>query len=188
MRGKLTEQDLTDYAINELPPDERLYVESMLGLSEECRGDVYQMLELSEMLKDGFAVEDDAESLTLSAEQRAKVLDVPAWNWRGVLQKAAAILLLAAGSAYIATRPDIWQKGTASSDRLASAGQTVQHIVANVQEKGFARTVEEFRTRMEQASPKPAPAAETEWQFAAQPAVCTPPVWLDMPMPEIAGM
>ena len=50
MRGRLTEQDLTDYALNELPPDERLYVESMLGVSEECRNDVVQMLELSEML------------------------------------------------------------------------------------------------------------------------------------------
>ena len=188
MRGRLTEQDLTDYAINELPPDERLYVESMLGLSEECRDDVYRMLELSEMLKEGFAGEDEAESLTLNAEQRAKVLDVPAWNWRGALQRAAAIMLLAAGSAFIATRPGLWQKGPVAGDQIASAGQTVQHIVADVQEKGFARTVEEFRTRMEQASPKPASATETEWQFAAQPAVCTPPVWLDMPMPEIAGM
>ena len=53
MRGRLTEQDLTDYALNELPPDERLYVESMLGVSEECRNDIYQMLELSELLKEG---------------------------------------------------------------------------------------------------------------------------------------
>ena len=34
MRGKLTEQDLTNYALNELPPDERLYAESILGVSE----------------------------------------------------------------------------------------------------------------------------------------------------------
>ncbi len=56
MRGKITDQDLTDYALNELPPNERLYVESMLGVSEECRGDVYQMLDLGEMLKEGFEV------------------------------------------------------------------------------------------------------------------------------------
>jgi anti-sigma factor RsiW len=47
MRGRLTEQDLTDYALNELPPDERLYTESMLAVSEECRDDIYRMLELS---------------------------------------------------------------------------------------------------------------------------------------------
>ena len=46
MRGKLSEQDLTNYALNEgLDPRERLYVESMLGASEPCRDDVYKMLE-----------------------------------------------------------------------------------------------------------------------------------------------
>lgn len=185
MRGRLTDQDLTDYALNELPPDERLYVESMLGVSEECRHDVVQMLEFSEMLKDGME-RDDSEELTLNAEQRAKVLDVPAWRWRGILQKAAAILLLSAGTAFTATRPGFWQKSGAAVDRLASAGQAVQGLVADVHEKGFARSVEEFRSRLEKSSGHLAEAT-TEWQFAAQPAVCTPPVWID-PLPEIAEM
>ena len=184
MRGRLTPQDLTDYALNELPPDERLYVESMLGVSEECRHDVYQMLELSELLKEGIE-HGDSDALTLNAEQRAKVLDVPAWHWRGFLQKAAAILLLSAGTAFIATRPGFWDKSGAAADKLASAGHAVQGMVADVQEKGFARSVEEFRSRLEKISTA---AVETEWQFAAQPAVCTPPVWIDMPLPEIAEM
>jgi anti-sigma factor RsiW len=184
MRGRLTPQDLTDYALNELPPDERLYVESMLGLSEECRNDIYQMLELSELLKEGME-QSDSDVLSLNAEQRAKVLDVPAWHWRGFLQKAAAILLLSAGTAFIATRPGFWEKSGAAADRLASAGHAVQGMVAEVQEKGFARSVEEFRSRLEKLS---GTAMETEWQFAAQPAVCTPPVWIDMPLPEIAEM
>ena len=185
MRGRLTDQDLTDYALNELPPDERLYVESMLGVSEECRHDVVQMLELSEMLKDGIQ-RDDSDVLTLNAEQRAKVLDVPAWHWRGILQKAAAILLLSSVTAFTTTRPGFWEKSGAAVDRLASAGQTVHGIVADVQEKGFARSVEEFASRLQQSSGQ---VAETpsEWQFAAQPAVCTPPVWID-PLPEIAEM
>ena len=184
MRGRLTPQDLTDYALNELPPDERIYVESMLGLSEECRHDVYQMLELSELLKEGIE-QTDSDVLTLNAEQRAKVLEVPAWHWRGILQKAAAILLLSTGTAFIATRPGFWEKGGAAADKLASAGHAVQGMVADVQEKGFARSVEEFRSRLEKISGTP---METEWQFAAQPAVCTPPVWIDMPLPEIAEM
>ena len=180
----MTPQDLTDYALNELPPDERLYVESMLGVSEECRNDIVQMLDLSELLKEGME-QTDSDELTLNAEQRAKVLEVPAWHWRGFLQKAAAILLLAAGTAFIATRPGFWDRSGAAADRLASAGQAVQGMVAEVQELGFARSVEEFRSRLEKIS---IPAVETEWQFAAQPAVCTPPVWVDMPMPEIAEM
>ena len=186
MRGRLTPQDLTDYALNELPPDERLYVESMLGVSEECRHDIVQMLDLSEMLKEGIAT-IDSDEVTLNAEQRAKVLDVPAWHWRGFLQKAAAILLLASGTAFIATRPGFWGKSGSAAETLASAGHAVQGMVADVQEKGFARSVEEFRSRLEKVS---AAASETapEWQFAAQPAVCTPPVWIDMPLPEIAEM
>ena len=184
MRGRLTPQDLTDYALNELPPDERLYVESMLGVSEECRNDVYQMLELGELLKEGMKC-NDSDALTLSDEQRAKVLNVPAWHWRGILQKAAAILLLSTGTAFIATRPGFWDKSGAAADKLASAGHAVQGMVADVQEKGFARSVEEFRSRLEKIS---APMLETEWQFAAQPAVCTPPVWIDMALPEIAEM
>ncbi len=185
MRGRLTPQDLTDYALNELPPDERLYVESMLGVSEECRHDIVQMLELGEMLKDGIG-NIESDELTLNAEQRAKVLDVPAWHWRGFLQKAAAIALLSVGTAFIATRPGFRDNGGSAADTLASAGQAVQGMVAEVQEKGFARSVEEFRTRLEQLS-APAPDTATEWQFAAQPAVCTPPVWVD-PLPEIAEM
>jgi len=122
MRGRLTEQDLTDYALNELPPDERLYVESMLGISEECRNDVYQMLEIGEMLKEGME-RNDSDALTLSAEQRAKVLEVPAWHWRGILQKAAAILMLSAGTAFTATRPGFWDKGGVAADKLALAKQ-----------------------------------------------------------------
>ena len=120
MRGRLTEQDLTDYALNELPPDERLYVESMLGVSEECRNDIVQMLELSEMLKEAME-QTESDVLTLNADQRAKVLEVPAWHWRGILQKAAAILLLSVGTAYTATRPGFWDKSGAAADKLASA-------------------------------------------------------------------
>ena len=185
MRGRLTEQDLTDYALNELPPDERLYAESLLGVSEDCRNDIYQMLELGELIKEGFAAHDETQVLELNDEQRARVLEVPAWQWRGVLQKAAAILLLSVGSAFLVTRPGFWHNGGAAGDRLASAGMAVQGMVAEVQEKGFARSVEEFRSRLEKVS---APTAETEWQFASQPAVCTPPVWIDLVLPEIADM
>ena len=185
MRGRLTEQKLTDYALNELPPDERRYTENMLAVSEECRNDVYQTLELAEMLKEGFQAEADAQKLELSEEQRARLLDVPAWHWGGFFQKAAAVLLLTVGTAFVATRPGFWEKSGASAGQLASAGPAVQRMVTGVQDKGLARTVEEFRTRLE-ATVVPVTAAE--WQFVAQPAVCTPPVWEDSSLPEIAEM
>jgi hypothetical protein len=118
----------------------------------------------------------------------ARTQRTSAWHWRGFLQKAAAILLLSTGTAFIATRPGFWDRSGAAADRLASAGHAVHGMVADVQEKGFARSVEEFRSRLEKLSSQVAETSEIEWQFAAQPAVCTPPVWVDMPMPEIAEM
>jgi anti-sigma factor RsiW len=74
MRAHISEQDLTDYALNELDPHQRIYVESMLAVSEECRNDVYQMIELSQLLEQGFereAVFAERQDLHLKAEQRA---------------------------------------------------------------------------------------------------------------------
>ncbi len=42
MRGKISDQDLTDYALNELQPESGSIVESMLAVSEECRHDIYR--------------------------------------------------------------------------------------------------------------------------------------------------
>jgi len=182
MRGKITDQDLTDYALNELPPSERLYVESMLGVSEECRGDVYQMLDLGEMLKEGFEeIERKDElgaELLLNEEQRAKVLDVPRWNWMHFFRQAAAIALLAAGTAFVASRPEIFGHGSMEK-------------VAEVSGPGYPSSPEEFTKRGMQAGNK---ASETvdpdDMQFVMSgPAICTPPALGDISsMPEVAGM
>ena len=60
MRSEISDQDLTDYALNELGPEERLYVESMLAVSEECRNDVYEMIDMAMLLEKGFEREDGA--------------------------------------------------------------------------------------------------------------------------------
>jgi hypothetical protein len=181
MRGKITDQDLTDYALNELPPNERLYVESMLGVSEECRGDVYQMLDLGEMLKEGFEEDERKDelgaALLLNEEQRAKVLDVPRWNWMHFLRQAAAIALLAGGTAYVASRPDLW----------GSRGTNDQYAVSGVSGQGYASSPEELTNRTMAASALAETPESDDLQFVMSgPAVCTPPVLGDMP--EVAGM
>jgi len=188
MRGKVTDQDLTNYALNELSPDERLYVESMLAVSEECRNDVYQMLEVSEMLKDGFEDDEIGAALLLNDEQRSKVLEVPRFHWRGFFERAAAIALLAAGAAYTMTRPGLWRTGGAG-EHLVNAGEAMGNLVAEFRDNGFARTPEEVTSRLMKASGQgSAPIDATDFQFVAAPAVCTPPIF-DMPaMPEVAEM
>jgi hypothetical protein len=184
MRGKVTDQDLTNYALNELSPEERLYVESMLAVSEECRHDVYQMLEVGEMLKEGFEEDEFGADLLLNTEQREKVLEVPRFHWSGFFQRAAAIALLAAGTGYTMTRPGLWQSRGAAG-QIATAGEAMGNLVAGVQNNGFARTAEEVTARLLKASK---PAETTEFQFVAAPAVCTPPIFDMPPMPEVAEM
>ena len=190
MRGQVTDQDLTNYALNELSPEERLYVESMLGVSEECRNDVYQMLELGEMLKEGFEEDEYGTDLLLKDNQRERVLEVPRFHWGGFFQRAAAIALLAAGTGYTMTRPGLWQN-RGPAEQIATAGLAMGDFVAGVQNNGFARTAEEVTQRLLKASMPAEPVDQVdsvEFQFVAAPAVCTPPIF-DMPvMPEVGEM
>ncbi len=178
MRGKVTDQDLTDYALNELPPDERLYVESMLAISEECRNDVYEMLDMSEMLKEGLEAEEIPD-FTLNEDQRSRVLFVPSWTFRGFFSKVAAIALLAVGTAYALTRPGVWQEG-GTVDKLATAGQAVHTLVGEFQTRDLPKTAEELIARIQAASPSVDSGAD--FQLVSAPAaVCTPPVFVEMP-------
>jgi anti-sigma factor RsiW len=77
MRGRISDQDLTDYALNELQPEERLYVESMLAVSEECRNDVYEMIEMGQLLEEGFEREEGRVPAMLTREQRSRLLAAP---------------------------------------------------------------------------------------------------------------
>jgi anti-sigma factor RsiW len=101
MRGSISDQDLTDYALNELRPEERLYVESMLAVSEECRNDVYEMIEVAQLLERGFEAQEAKLPGMLTDEQRAKLLHIeettPVWR------TAAAVLGLAACVAFALT-------------------------------------------------------------------------------------
>ncbi len=106
MRGKLSDQDLTDYALNELGPEERLYVESMLAVSEECREDVYRTIDLGLMIEETFDREEGKVSLSLTAEQRMKLLDVHLPN--RFLQRSAAALAAAAAIALAFVSKDAW--------------------------------------------------------------------------------
>jgi anti-sigma factor RsiW len=188
MRGKISDQDLTDYALNELQPEDRLYVESMLGVSESCREDVYRMLDLGEMLKEGLEMEEDP-TFALDETQRNRVLDVPVWTWTGVIRRTAAVALLAAGVAFGFTRPGMWNQG-GTVDKLADAGQAVQSLVGNIQLNDSSKSAEEFVARLKAAASAVAPAVEpTNGEFMLAKSECTPLPVAQMPaMPDIVEM
>ena len=120
MRGQISDQDLTDYALNELDPNERLYVESMLAVSDECRNDVYEMIDAAMMIEEGFEREDGVTSLALTTAQRQALLNVHMPS--RYLQRTAAVLAAAAAVAFAFVNKDAWipKMPTAQVARVSS--------------------------------------------------------------------
>jgi hypothetical protein len=106
VKGKLSQQDLTDYAMNELSPNERLYVESLLAVSEEYRNDIYETIDVALMLEEGFEVEEEKTPALLTDGQRQRVLDVEVPN--RFFHRAAAFLSAAAAIALALLNHDTW--------------------------------------------------------------------------------
>ena len=149
MRGKLSDQDLTDYALNELDPAERLYVESMLAVSEECRNDVYEMIDTAMMIEEGFDRQENGEEWILTADQRAKLLDVKMPN--RFLRHTAAVLAAAAAVALAFVQRDLWMpknSATAVSEVARVSSQVsnyVVEIVANADREDFVHPLATFK-------------------------------------------
>ncbi len=175
MRGSISDQDLTDYALNELQPEERLYLESILAVSEACREDIYQMIEFGEMLEESFELDEEkAPVLALSDAQRESLVQfrpaIPIWEC------AAAMLGLAASTVFVLTHPGFWQIGD-------PAGKAAQ--VSNQMSKIVAAAVAPDRLNF--AAPLANIAAFAEdsanWLPSASdvfdPMVCTPPSWME---------
>lgn len=128
MRGRISDQDLTDYALNELAPADRLYVESMLAVSEECRHDVCEMIDMGLLLEQGFErVERIAAAEELRPEQREALLSVrarPSQYFHRVVAglAAAAVLTVAA----IQAQTWQWKRGG------GKVAQVSKHVVEAV--------------------------------------------------------
>jgi len=184
MRGKLSNQDLTNYALNDgLDDRERLYVESMLAVSEECRHDVYAMIEIAQCIETGFEREEsfgaDAE---LTAEQREELMNPPSRPAVLVfLQQASAAVALAACAAFMFIHLQPWL-GSAHGRKLARASNALNQMVNSagaramaVKSDDFAQfvdlhtLVDDSASWLQQASDS-LPKADT---------ICTPPSWPD---------
>jgi anti-sigma factor RsiW len=146
VRGQLSDQDLTDYALNELGPEERLYVESMLAVSEECRNDVYGMIDLGLMIEETFDREEGKVSVGLTDEQRLKLLDVHMPN--RFLQRSVAALAAAAAIALAFVSKDAWlPKGSATRMAQVSneVGDYVKQTVSAAEGEDFVNQLASFR-------------------------------------------
>ena len=160
MRGKLSDQDLTDYAMNELGPEERLYVESMLAVSEECREDVYKMIDLGLLIEETFDRAEGKTSLTLTAEQRMKLLDVHLPN--RFLHRTSALLAAAAAIALAFVTKDAWlPKGPVLRVTQVSNHMTDYVQAVSAEGEDFVNQLASFRQLTEEPGkwrPSQAPA------------------------------
>jgi hypothetical protein len=130
VRGQLTDQDLTDYALDELGPEERLYVESMLAVSEECRNDIYETMDVALMIEEGFEREGQVVAAGLTGEQRRALLNVRVPN--RFLQRTAAVLAAAAAVALMWVNKETWlPNGSASavSEVARVSSQMTNYVV-----------------------------------------------------------
>lgn len=180
MRGKITDQDLTDYALNELPSTERLYVESMLAVSEECREDIYKTIDLAQMLEEGFekdVVIAEKQELTLRPEQRDK-LTQPHFTKRYMVRDIISALGLAACVTFVAVKLESYdfsgahhaagrmaQASTKAADAMSAAVQSPETI-------DFAKSLEALRSLAEEGA-KLVPVSTD--LLPEPPTICTPP-------------
>lgn len=197
MRGKISDLDLTDYALNELQPGDRLYVESMLAVSEECRNDVYEMIEVAQMLEEGFELEDGKITpFLLKPEQREHLLSMPVQGrW---FAKTAVALAAAACAAFAVTHPGLWEvKGPAAQVAQKVSSEVSNYVAEAVAPKDvaddFVAQLGTFRQLAEDPALKKWFSAD--WlttEIATTPAPWNQPaaawdpmprVQLDMPMP-----
>lgn len=136
MRSNISDQDLTDYALNELESEDRLYVESMLAVSEECRHDVYEMIDLAMLIEKGFEREESKVAGELTAEQREKLITFkPRPRY---VETAAAVLAAAAAVAFALSHPGLWQVPKNAQQVAMVSTQVSNYVVEAVtQEDGI---------------------------------------------------
>ncbi len=146
MKVKVSEQDLTDYSLDELGPEERIYVETVLAGSEEAREDVYAMIDMAMMLDAGFEREQIQEPAVLTVEQRRALMNVRGPNI--FLRNSVAALAAAACVAFAFAHLDSWlPRFHLPQAKMAATtpGQTGLQATATAQNPDFVKQIMQFR-------------------------------------------
>lgn len=180
MRGPLSEQDLTDYALNELQPEERIYVESMLAASEECRNDVCETIEMARLLEQGYErelVAAEIQDLALKPDQRNHLVR-PHFTFRYIMRDVASALALAACVAFTITKldsaPFVGARKAMNKMAAVTTGAKDKVNVAIQANDGIdlAKALASLREMAEESSKLIPTSADGTID---PPAICTPP-------------
>ena len=114
----------------------------MLAVSEECRNDVYEMIDMAMLLEKGFERDADEQAASADGGTARRVLEVRYGPWPYVISETAAVLAAAAAVAFAFDAPGI----------LAAAGRAAH--VARV-----SREVASYRRRCGRAACRPTSTA-----------------------------
>jgi hypothetical protein len=91
-----------------------MYVESIMLGCDSTRTDVLEMIEMAQLLEEGFEAELGAQEFTLDASRRGKVLGnvVAEGVWHHVWRATAAAVTLAACLVFSVAAPVVWNSAT----------------------------------------------------------------------------
>ena len=156
----------------------------------ECRADVYDMIEMGQLLEEGFeAAAAPHRDLTLTSAQRDQLL-VARRNPFTMAQGVAAVLAAAACVAFALTNPGFLPtRGTAVHVARVSreVASVVTHAVAPMHTANMVASFGSLRALVDEP---------VSWIPDTAAAVRTPPQWLDidadpmlsgMGMPDVSG-
>ena len=188
MRGQISDQDLTDYALNELDPVQRLYVESMLAVSEECRNDVYETIDMAMLLEQGFERDGVRINDGLRPEQRAVLLSVRTRPWQ-YAQRVAAGLAAAATIAFTAMHPELWQ-WKSGSVKVAQVSSQVSNYVVDAVASSDGADFGNLLANWKQLADDPVLTKwfNSEWFDHSSQSAGTAPIWDPMPRASLEMM
>lgn len=184
MRSQISDQDLTDYALNELDPAQRIYVESMLAVSEECRSDIYEMIDMAMLIEQGFEREEAKISETLRPEQRAALLSVRT-RPRQYVQRIAVALAAAAALTFAAMHPEFWQ-WQGGGAKVAQVSNYVTGAVSSSDGADISNLLADWKQLAD--DPVLTKWFNSEWFDHATQTAVSAPVWDPMPRASIDMM
>jgi anti-sigma factor RsiW len=108
MQRRISDNDITNYVMNELEPRERLYVESMMLGCDRSREEAMSLMEVSRLLEEGLEGELMSPDLVLDAQRRSEIFEhSPTQVWESVWRISAAAVALAACVAFSVAAPVI---------------------------------------------------------------------------------
>ena len=108
MDRRLDDTQITNYVLNEMKPEERLFVEAMMLGCEKTRNDAIAMMDMAQLLEEGLGAELAGKDFQLDSSRRERILAAERTSlWALVGRVAATVVSLAACVAFSVAAPVI---------------------------------------------------------------------------------